>query len=357
MRLTERLTRRSETATATVAPNFQGSPARGRPEAIASAAAERMEGRWSKVSRYDRRARVTDAEVLTATGTVRLAFEVSDGRAFAFGPGNFVGIECHVEGLGYRRSPYCIISPPSEDGRFELLVRLVPDGPLSQYMGSLRPGHEVAFRGPTGRSMVPKDLERDLVLVATGVGVGPFYSLASHLLAGGFDRRIELYWGLRLAEDICLTERLDTLALHYPNFSYRISLSQPSADWPGLRGRVTESMPPLLSHLGGKHFVLCGNGAMIEELAAALSDVGVAQQFVYEEPYFNGRHAADRAVVSAIRDRFMANDLFSAFAHRESSLFVLEKPLGGGGAGNVDPSAPSDVFGGPKFLSHVARAG
>jgi ferredoxin-NADP reductase len=146
------------------------------------------------------------------------------------------------------------------------------------------------------------------------------------------------------------------LAVEYPNFSYRISLSQPGADWLGLRGRITESMPPLLTQLGAKHFILCGNGTMIEELAGALSDLGVAQQFVYEEPYFNGRHVADRAVVSAIRGRFVANDLFSAFAHRESSLFALEKPLGGA-PGNVDPMAPSDVFGGPEFLSHVARAG
>ncbi len=195
MRLTERLTRRGETETPPLVANFQGSPARGRPEAVVKASAERMEGRWSKVSRYDRRARVSDVEALTPTRTVRLGFEVTDGRPFAFEPGNFVGIEWHMEGLGYRRSPYCIISPPTDDGRFELLVRMVPDGPLSQCLGSLRPGDEVAFRGPTGRSMVPKDLERDLVLVATGVGVGPFYSLASHLLAGGFNRRIELFWG------------------------------------------------------------------------------------------------------------------------------------------------------------------
>ncbi len=95
---------------------------------------------------------------------------------------------------------------------------------------------------------------------------------------------------------------------------------------------------------------------MTEELTAALSDVGVAQRYVYEEPYFNGRHVADPAVVSAIRNRFVATDLFSAFAHRESSLFALERPLSGA-TGNADPSAPSDVFRGPEFLSHVARSG
>lgn len=350
------------TITGPPATSFQGSAPRGRPAVIASASAERMEGHWSSVSRYNRHAVVTRAEALTPTGTIRLAFEVTDGGPFRFEPGNFVGIECHVEGLGYRRSPYCIVSPPTGDGRFELLVRVVPDGPLSQYLEGLRPGDEVAFRGPVGRSMAYGDPDdpRDLVLAATGVGVGPFLSLTTHLLAGGFERSIHLFWGLRLVEDICLVDELDALEKRYPNFRYDVSLSQPPADWPGPRGRLTESMPAMLERLGGTRFLLCGNGAMIDELARALSDVGVAQRFIYEEAFFNGHHVADRAVVAAIRERFVADDLFSAFAHRESSLFALERPLvarAGAPAGNADPSAPSDVFGGPQFLSHVARAG
>ena len=346
------------TTTTPLRANFQGSAPRGRPAAIAGAAAERMDGYWSSVSRYSRRAVVTRAEAVTPTGTIRLAFEVTDGKPFRFQPGNFVGIECHVEGLGYRRSPYCIVSPPSDDERFELLVRVVPDGPLSQYLDGLRPGDEVAFRGPVGRSMAYGDPDdpRDLVLVATGVGVGPFLSLATHLLAGGFERDIHLFWGLRLVEDICLTDELDALEKRHPNFRYDISLSQPRLDWPGPRGRVSESMPAMLDRLGSKQFLLCGNGAMIEELSRALSDVGVAQRFIYEEPFFNGRHVADPAVVAAIRERFLADDLFSPFAHRESSLFALERPLGAP-RGNANPLAPSDLYRGPEFLSHVARAG
>lgn len=343
------------TLTDTPVANFRGAAPRGRPPVIARAAAERMEGHWSSVSRYHRRAVVTGAEALTATGTIRLALEVTDGRTFHFEPGNFVGLECHVEGMGWRRSPYCIVSPPAGDGRFELLVRVVPDGPMSQYLDSLSAGDEVRFRGPVGRSMAYDDPHdpRDLVLVATGVGVGPFLSLAAHLLGGGFERSIHLIWGLRLVEDICLTEELDALEQRHPNFRYDVSLSQPPAGWPGPRGRVTETMPAMVDRLGGKRFVLCGNGAMVDELARALSDVGMAQRHIYEEPFFNGRHVADPAVVAAIRDRFVADDLFSPLAHREASLFALERPLGAR-VGNADPSAPSDVVGGPDFLSHVA---
>ena len=309
----------------------QGGASRTRPSAVAAAAVQSLEGRWQAANRYDRRARVTRVSRLTTTGTVNLAFEVVDSAPFEFDPGQFVGIGTHIGGVSYRRSPYCILSPPGVGRTFELLVRVVPDGPVSQYLGSLRPGDMVAFRGPTGRSMIPQDPDHEIVLLATGVGIAPFYSLARHLLGGGFRQPIHLYWGLRLEDDICLTGALGELARTHPNFDYQITLSQPPPGWTGLRGRVTESVPSLLGTLGGKLFYLCGNGAMTEEMATVLSDFGVYHLAIYEEPYFNRRHHPDPEVLDAIRRRFVAKDLFSRLARGEGPLFPLEAPVGARG--------------------------
>ncbi len=337
---------------------FQGHAPRRTSRQTAEEAVEALgatEGRWFAESRYRRRARVTSVTPVTSTGTVRVRLEVVDGDPFHFEPGQFVGIEAHFKGLGYRRSPYCILSAPGEEPVFDLLVRVVPEGPLSGYLASLHPGDEVAFRGPTGRSMIPPpDDERALVLFATGTGVAPFCSLASSLLATGYSQPITLWWGLRQAEDICLSEELDQLAEAFPNFSYAISLSRPGPDWPGLRGRLGESVPPLLPVLGGRRFYLAGNGAMLEELARALSDLGVDQRFIYKEPYFNGTHDPDPDVVADIRERFVAMDLFSAYANRRGSAFDLDLDAARSGkAGNGDPLAVSDLFDLlPAFLSH-----
>jgi ferredoxin-NADP reductase len=269
-----------------------------------------------RVDRYDRRARVTAYETLTPTGTVRISFEVVDDRPFEFKPGQFVGIQADVPGYGVRKTPYCITSPPNDERTFRLLIRLVPEGPLSYYLGSLRVGDVIAFRGPTGRSMLPKEDDTELILLATGVGIGPFLALAHHLLPKGFDRPLRVFWGLRLVEDICLLDELDDLAAAYPTFSYQISLSQPPHTWNGLRGRLTHTVPTLLDSLGGKHFYLVGNGAMIEEIASALSDLGVDKRLVYEEYYFNVKYRPDPQVVAAIRERFLAHDLASPMTLR-----------------------------------------
>ena len=336
--------------------NFQGRPPRGRSHDSEAAALEAIDDRWFGKSRYKRLARVTSFDALTSTGTIRIGFEVADGDSFRFDPGQFVGIEAEFPGRGFRRSPYCILSDPAEAPRFDLLVRAVPEGPLSLYLAALRPGDEVVFRGPTGRSMVPRHDDRELVLMATGTGVAPLLSLARHLLTNDYPQPISLWWGLRLVEDICLTDELEALAATYDRFSYGITLSQPPAEWTGLEGRLGESVPPLLPTLGGKHYYLVGNGAMLEEMALALSDLGVVQQFIYKEPYFDPIHEPDREVVAGIRERFVATDLFSSYAARRGSAFDIDKDLEAarsGKAGNSDPGAVSDLFELlPAFLSH-----
>lgn len=301
-------------------------------------------GGWSPKRRYFRRGVVEELHPLTPTGTVRIGFRVIDDDVWDQLPGQFVGIETEVEGAGYARSPYCILSPPRDDRRFELVVRIVRDGPVSRYLGSLQVGEEIAFRGPTGRSFLPKDDDHDLVLMATGVGIGPLHSLAAHLLAHGFSRHVTLFWGLRLVEDICLTEDLDALAGRHPNFSYHITLSGPAPDWQGLRGRITESVPGRLAALGGRRYYLVGNGAMTEEMAVVLSDMGVAEELIHQEPYFNQKHVPDPFVLAGIRSRFVADDLFSPVAHQEAhaALFHLDTPLGAS-RGNADPTAPTEV--------------
>ncbi len=287
------------------------------------------ERKLSRVDRYGRRARVTAYETLTSTGTVRISFEVVDDEPFDFKPGHFVGIQADIEGFGVRKTPYCIVSVPNDERTFQLLVRLVPEGPLSYYLGALKVGDVIGFRGPVGRSMVPKEEEQnELILMATGVGIGPFLSFARYLHDEGMEQPIRVFWGLRMAEDICLLNELEDLARTCEDFSYQISLSQPPEGWQGLRGRITESVPPLLATLGGKHFYLVGNGAMIEEMSEALSDLGVFKHLIYEEPYFNTRYKPEETELERVKQAFVARDLSSPRVRREAAERKLRRNQG-----------------------------
>jgi ferredoxin-NADP reductase len=287
---------------------------------------------WEQESRFSRRAEVVFVDRLTQTGTVRIGARVTDDRPLDYKPGQFLAVQQEVPGVGLQHSPYCMFLPAAADRTFEMLIRVFPEGPLSHYLASARPGTPLWFRGPSGRSMLPKDDDggAELVMLATGVGISPFHALLLDVLGRGDRRRIRLFWGLRLVEDICLTDGLDALVAAHPNFSYAISLSQPADDWSGLRGRLTESVPPLLETLGGKRFYLAGNGAMAEEMEMGLSDMGVDRTLIHQERFFNARHHAERATVDAIVARFVASDIFSPHAEQQAPLlFAIERDIHG----------------------------
>lgn len=267
----------------------------------------------NKTSRLPRRARVTRTRTLCPTGTVVVSFEVLDDEPFEFEPGQFVAIDMDHPRLGYRRSPYCICTPPRRRRTFDLLVRVIPEGPVSVFLGELEPGDVIGFRGPSGAVMTPPDDEHDLVLMATGVGISPFCALVPTLLGGGFPRQVTLYWGLRLVDDVCLTDCLEQWRAEAA-FRYAITLSRPPAGWRGLRGRITESVPPLLERLGDKRFLLSGNGAMIAEMRDALSLAGVPQHRIFEEYFFNVGYRPRWDDVEAIRARFVAADATAPLA-------------------------------------------
>ncbi|MGH8909759.1 MAG: ferredoxin--NADP reductase [Egibacteraceae bacterium] len=281
-----------------------------RPAPVAAPDQAMHKSRWRQFHQYRRRAEVTAVERLTSTGTDLLTLRVVDGEDFDFEPGQFIGLAVELNGE-LRTRPFCVWSARSSRSALQLLVRVLPNGPLSQYLAARAPGDVLAFRGPLGRSMVPEHPGGRLDLICTGVGVGPFLGLVGHLIDLGDDRPVRLYWGLRLAEDICLTDELEALARDHPDFAYRVSLSRPPAEWRSLAGRVTHSVPPLLETLCDRHFVLCGNGAMIAELYGALYEVGVPGERIHREFYFNTRYRADPATVTAIRRRFTATDVTS----------------------------------------------
>lgn len=96
---------------------------------------------------------------------------------------------------------------------------------------------------------------------------------------------------------------------------------------------------------------------MIEEMTMALPDVGVIEKFIYRGTFFAARHDPDPAVAADIRDRFVATDLFSAYAHRRGVDLSADSARTGR-SGTGDPLTGSDLQDlTPAFLAHHFRHG
>lgn len=124
----------------------------------------------------------------------------------SFKAGQFISFDISKEGDPYPVTrPYSIASPSSTSDRVLLLFNLVPGGPGSTYLFSLREGDPVRFKGPAGSFTLREDPTKRMLFVATGTGIAPFRSMILSKLEGDGTRPLTLFWESE-ASETCITK-------------------------------------------------------------------------------------------------------------------------------------------------------
>ena len=180
--------------------------------------------------------------------------------------------------------PYSIVSPPSRQDFITLLFNLVPGGPGSTYLFSLKERDETQFKGPTGAFYLRDDLTRDHLFVATGTGIAPLRSMLLALFEREAACAVTLYWGLRSRRDLYYQDELEAWTRAYPKFSFTTTLSRPENGWPGERGRVTRLVEERIASVKNLAVYLCGNSGMITDVTQIIQKKGLCP--IYREKYY-----------------------------------------------------------------------
>jgi NAD(P)H-flavin reductase len=103
-------------------------------------------------------------------------FELND-RSLGHLPGQFV--EVSIPGIG--EAPISISSPPSEDRKFEMVIRNV--GSVTNAIHSLETGDCIGIRGPFGTSFPMDHLKgKNLLFITGGIGLVPARSAILYAL-------------------------------------------------------------------------------------------------------------------------------------------------------------------------------
>jgi CDP-4-dehydro-6-deoxyglucose reductase, E3 len=223
-------------------------------------------------------------EIETLTRDVRaIRLELMRPSEIHFQAGQFVSFEVEKPGLPFPVTrPYSIASPPSNRCGIDLLLNLVPGGPGSTFLFSLESGDPVNFRGPAGTFVLREYPDRRLLFVATGTGIAPIRSMLHARLPS--PTPVTLIWGLRNERDIYYQDELADLAARFPEFSYTITLSQPSPEWTGAVGRVQAHLDARTTTVDDLAVYVCGSREMIKTVTAQIRSRGVCP--VHWEQYF-----------------------------------------------------------------------
>jgi NAD(P)H-flavin reductase len=188
-------------------------------------------------------ARVADLTRLAAD-VIGVTLELP--RPLNYLPGQF----CRLQFRGFPERCYSPSYPLEGAPNRHLLqfhIRRFPDGALSSALGQdIRVGHRVRVTGPLGTAYFRPDHHGRIVLVASGTGFAPMWSIAAAAITEQPRRDLMFLVATRKIQSLYMHAALCRLAL-FPNVTIIPMVSEPQNVSPAIRiGRPLDYLPALL---------------------------------------------------------------------------------------------------------------
>jgi ferredoxin-NADP reductase len=201
-------------------------------------------------------------------------------------PGQFHFVTFYRDrGLPVEEHHWTISSSPTETGYVCSTIKAVGD--FTSTIGETKPGDTAAVHGAFGRfSYVLHPEDRDLVLLAGGIGITPLMSMLRHMRDTGDSRSVLLLYANRNQGRIVFRKELSEIeAGEHPRLNVTHVLSRPDEGWQGETGHVDREKIEKAcgKEMHKKVFYVCGPPPMLKGILAALKELGVPDKRIRVE--------------------------------------------------------------------------
>ncbi len=182
-------------------------------------------------------------------------------------------------------SPTAALDWPSDETLMRFHITRVPHGRVSSQLGKrICAGHRVKLEGPFGSAYLRPFHSERLVLVATGSGFGPIWSIAEAAIKMEPRREIVLIVSVRKIASLYMLPALCRLAL-FPNVTIIPVTTEPQDVSMAVRGgRPTDHLPALTSR---DVVFAAGAPEMVRTVAEIASAAGAK---CYSDPFEAASH-------------------------------------------------------------------
>ena len=192
-----------------------------------------------------------------------------------FQAGQYINLFTTINGVETAR-PYAISSCPTQRGYYDLTVKLVQDGFVTNYLlgDDVTVGQAFSATSPMGTFYHnPLFHGDDLVFLAGGSGGAPARSMIESVLNRGLNIKFHLIYGNSYENDVIFQDTFRDLANKYENFTLTEVISRPTENYTGLTGHLNENLlVDVLGNVTNKTFYICGptpfNDFCVEQLKA-----------------------------------------------------------------------------------------
>ncbi|MFC4271377.1 2Fe-2S iron-sulfur cluster binding domain-containing protein [Sneathiella chungangensis] len=230
----------------------------------------------------NKKVEVVAIEKLSET-VIGLKCKYSPAVKINFLPGQYIRIK--IPGTGEDRC-FSFATALEDWPHLGFLIRMLPNGKMSNYLKRLKSGDKITIQGPYG-SFYLRDRPGRIVMVAGGTGLAPMLSMLKTLeYRGDTERDMVLCFGVTNPGDAFMLSELADLRDVFSNIDVRLSMMNADKSWPHAAGTAVDllygSDADGLSDDDAAY--LCGPPIMVEAAKDKLASMGFKpDQIVCEE--------------------------------------------------------------------------
>jgi ferredoxin-NADP reductase len=211
---------------------------------------------------------------------------------FEYQPGQYAAIGFRRLGRPSPTRCFSIVSSPYGDGDLEFAIKV--HGPFTQSLSKLVAGNTVYVQGPYGHFTIDEHYDRNIVMLAGGIGITPFMSMIRASTSAHLPNRLFLLYSNPLRDSIPFHDELLEHERNNPMFGTVFFVTQDTVvkqqSERMMSGRV--SVEHLAQLTGGKlgscTYFICGPKGFIKSYQNILAKNGVPRERIVAEEFSTG---------------------------------------------------------------------
>jgi len=237
---------------------------------------------------HPERLKLSVADIIQETPSTKTLRLVSrDNYLPPFLAGQYIALFLEVGGIRTSR-PYSISSQPNQVGYYDITIRRVENGLVSNYLlDEVKCGDTLISSGPAGNFYFnPLIHKKTTVCIAGGSGITPFMSMVREIVECGLDRTVYLFYGSRTSEDVIFGDEITRLADKFDNIHFIPVIEKPAQAYDGACGFITRVvLRGVLENIEDKSFFICGPQGLYDFCLPQVEDLGVPRRKIKQEMY------------------------------------------------------------------------
>jgi len=218
-----------------------------------------------------------------AENITSLSFRPADNLDYKFIPGQYVNIKSQT--VSGRGKSYTISSLPTEEN---IVITIKRNGEVSSAILDLPVGDKIFFDGPYGY-FYPEENSGDLVMLAGGIGITPFYSIIKDRLKSKSKNNIMLFYSNKTLKEAPFLDELKSLEKNSLSLKVVNVLTQEDIRNPLIQeySRIDENMlKKYIVSTNNKCYYTCGSVGFVNGIWKMLKNMGIDEGRIFTESFY-----------------------------------------------------------------------